>query len=210
MEHSDEITDKLRTECSCFAFEIFLHGHNILERHIFNRDIAFCYMCKAWKLYLDKNITKEGKIMELIDWIIHEFIFDPVAFVFCIKLFTNQISFGNKRGNNLFTRLDNQARDIIFIREFFDISRTLDDKDIVFLSLDVKLRKLFNWCSVAYFTPDKLKLCVTDHVFDDCHLKEKDIDKFLSQLEKLETHKIPKDFEFRLIEIRKNFEKDFS
>jgi hypothetical protein len=208
IDHNDEISDKLRMECSYFVFESFLYGHNVLDKHIFDRDVAYCYMCKAWKLYLDKNISRERKITKFIDWIIQEFVFDPIAFVFCIKLFANKISFGNKRGKNLLTRLDNQARDINIIREFFNHCATHHDKDIVFVSLDIKLCKLANWCSATYFNSNKLKLCVTDHVFDDCYLKKNDIDKFLGHLEKLKMRRIPKDFISQINRICKKLEND--
>jgi len=209
LANSDKIAEQLRDECYSLAFDSFLHGHNLLESRIFRREVAYCYLCKAWKLKSDEKFPKARKIQEFIDWIVQDFILDSVAFIFCIKLFAHQITLGaKKQGMTVLGRLDNQARDIILLRDFFDVCRENQNKDIVFVSLDKKLRKFAVWCSATYNNCNQIKLCISEHVFDGCNLNKKDIEIFISQLNKLEERSYPHDLLLRMDSIRNSLETD--
>ena len=201
------IVENIKKQCSALALESFFHGHNQLENRIFQRSVAYCYMCKAY-IYNKKQIAKIDKISAMIDWIKNDFVYDPISLTFSIMLFTNKISFPKKRNKDVLKLLDNQARDILYIRDFLDVNREIRDKNTLFLSLDKKLLKLFSSCFFYYDESDILKVCLSTEVFSGCKIGKKNIMSYIDTLEALSKRKYPTSVIKRLDTIKIELEVD--
>jgi len=209
---NEEITERLRNECYQFSFDSFLSAHNILGDYIFHHDIAYCYLCKAWLINHDSKKTKEDKYEDFIDWIVSGFLLDPILFTFVVKYFANLINFPPKKGRDILMRIENQVKDILFIRNFYMSSVEHKNKDVIFVTLDKKLFKLACWCSGIYDEEkQKIKLNLADNIFDDCHLSNKFIDKIYNKLSAKYKRTSPDNFRLevvkKLVELQKEIEK---
>jgi len=190
-----EFGEKLNNECYYISFDSYIQGHNILDKRYFQHDVAYCYLCKAWLINNDSNKTREEKYDYFIDWLISDFVFDPISFIFVVKYFANLISFAPKKNNDIFMRIENQVRDILFLRNFYYSCIEIEDKDVIFVSLDKKLLKLASWCSCFYDeNSKKTKLCVINNIFDDCFISKKCIEKLLEKLNELNSRSFPTGF----------------